>query len=154
LIANILNKNDNEDYSKLKQIVKEIIKAILSENKQVISVSSAALLQTLKSDAEMVKLIYNMCTANTGGYKDNSNNIANYLESNKGAVVDLAEKNYNNLVERLTNDIVSTVGASPSNPTVSLPQSSSILPNLSTQNDTYRIEDSQIYDNGKGDVAD
>jgi hypothetical protein len=36
LIANILNNDDNGDYSKLKHIVKENVKAILSENKQVI----------------------------------------------------------------------------------------------------------------------
>ena len=54
LIANIPN---GEGYSKLKQIVKEIIKAVLSENKQIISLSFAALIQTLKADPQMVKLI-------------------------------------------------------------------------------------------------
>jgi hypothetical protein len=37
LIANILN-NDNESYSKLKQTVKENVKAVLSENKKVVPV--------------------------------------------------------------------------------------------------------------------
>jgi len=43
LIANILN---GEDYSKLKRIVKENVRAVLSENKKLISVSFVALLQT------------------------------------------------------------------------------------------------------------
>ena len=63
LIANILN-SDNEGYSKLKQIVKEIIKAVLSENKQIISLSFVALIQIIKADPEMVKLIQNIPRAN------------------------------------------------------------------------------------------
>jgi hypothetical protein len=43
LIANILN-NDDERYSKLKYIIKENVKAALSENKKLISVSFAAIL--------------------------------------------------------------------------------------------------------------
>jgi hypothetical protein len=51
----------------------------------------------------------------------------------------------------LTNDAVSKVGASPSNPTLSLP-SSSTFSSLSNQSDIYRIEEeSEIYDNSKGD---
>jgi hemerythrin superfamily protein len=48
LITNILN-NDNEGYSKLKQIVKENIKAVLAENKKLISLYFAAIIQTLKT---------------------------------------------------------------------------------------------------------
>ena len=80
LIANILN---GEGYSKLKQIVKENIKAILAENKQVISVAFIALLQTLKTDPEMIKAIYNISTNTNDGeqYKDNdNNNVSKYLE--------------------------------------------------------------------------
>ena len=51
----------------------------------------------------------------------------------------------------MTNDAVSKVGASPSNPTLSLP-SSSTFSSLSNQSDIYRIEEeSEIYDNSKGD---
>jgi hypothetical protein len=51
----------------------------------------------------------------------------------------------------LTNDAVSKVGASPSKPTLSLP-SSSTFSSLSNQSDIYRIEEeSEIYDNSKGD---
>ena len=107
LIANILN-NDNEGYSKLKQVVKENVKAALSENKQLISVSLAALIHTLKSDPEMTKLIYNIPTGNDGEeHKDN--NIIKYLESNKDNLLDLAEKNYENLVEALTNYAINSV---------------------------------------------
>jgi hypothetical protein len=43
------------------------------DNKILLSISLIALIQTLKAAAEMVKLIYNMSTANTGyKYKDNS----------------------------------------------------------------------------------
>jgi hypothetical protein len=108
LIANILNDDDNEGYSKLKQIVKENVKAALSENKQLISVSLAALIHTLKSDPEMTKLIYNIPTGNDGEeHKDN--NIIKYLESNKDNLLDLAEKNYENLVEALTNYAINSV---------------------------------------------
>jgi hypothetical protein len=55
-------------------------------------------------------------------YKDN-NNIVKYLESNKDSILGLAEKNYENLVEVLTNDSISSAVTS-SNPKSSLPQSS------------------------------
>jgi hypothetical protein len=72
LIAHILN--DNEGYYKLKTIVKENVKAVLSENKKLISVSFAALTQTIKADPQIVKLIQNMPIANDGEqYKDNNN---------------------------------------------------------------------------------
>jgi F0F1-type ATP synthase gamma subunit len=123
LIANIPN---GEGYSKLKQIVKEIIKAVLSENKQIISLSFAALIQTLKADPQMVKLIHDMLSANDGKqYKDNYNNITKYLELNKERILNLDEKNYENLVETLTNDSISGAAASSSNLTISLPSSSS-----------------------------
>jgi hypothetical protein len=54
LIANILN---GEDYSKLKEIVKENVKAVLSENKKLISIAFVALIQTLKAHPQMVQLI-------------------------------------------------------------------------------------------------
>lgn len=38
------------------------------------------------------------------------------------------------------------------NPTLSLPQSSSTLPNLS-HNDTYGIEESDTHHNNRGDIA-
>ena len=63
----------------------------------------------------MVNLIYNIPVANDGKNKDN--NITKYLEFNKDNFVDLAEKNYQNLVEALTNNAIDT--ASSSNPIIS-----------------------------------
>jgi hypothetical protein len=66
------------------------------DNKTLLSVSFAALIQTLKADPQMVKLIYNMpTTANDREQlkgSDDNNNIAKYLESNKDKILDLAEK--------------------------------------------------------------
>jgi hypothetical protein len=62
------------------------------------------------------------------------------------------EKNYENLVEALTNDAVSKASTSPSNPTLSLPSSSFLRP--SDQNDSYRTGESESYQNGdKSDIA-
>jgi hypothetical protein len=73
-------------------------------------------------------LIYNIsATANTSGqYKDNNYNITQYLEVNNDSILDLAEKNYENLVEVLTNNVIDTAAsaASSSNDTLSLPQPS------------------------------
>jgi hypothetical protein len=144
---------NREGYTKLKAIVKENVKGVLLENKKLISVSFAALIQTLKNDPQMVKLIYNISSSPNNGKQgqDNNNNITNYLEVNKNSILDFAEKNYQNLVEVLTNDSISGVAASSlSNPASSLPQSSlSTFPNLSTQSDTYRIEESKVYHNSK-----
>jgi F0F1-type ATP synthase gamma subunit len=140
LITNILNE---EGYSKLQQFVKENVKAALSENKQVLSVALTALLQALKSDPKMAKLILNIPSTNDGGqHRDNDNNIVKYLELNKDRILNLAERNYENLVKTLTNNVMNTAANSTYNPTLSLPQSSSMFSNLSTQSDTYRIEKS------------
>jgi hypothetical protein len=64
----------------------------------------------------------------------------------------LTEKNYENLVEALTTNGIDTVSAS-SNPILSLPQSSFTFQDVSDQNDTYRIEESESFDNSKGDIA-
>jgi hypothetical protein len=143
LIANILN---GQGYLKLKQIVKENVKAVLSDNKILISISFVALIQALKADPQMIKLIQNMPSANYGEqYKDN-NNITKYLEYNKDRILNICERNYENLVEALTNNAIDIAASSPSNPASSLPQSSSTFPNLSNQSNIYRIEEP---DNGK-----
>jgi len=119
-IANILN---GEGYSKLNQIAKESVKAVLSDNKILISVSFAEVIETLKTDPQMVKLIQNIPSANDGEQnKDNDINISQYFESNKDSILGLAEKNYENLLEVLTNSAINTAANSSYNPTLSLPQ--------------------------------
>jgi septal ring factor EnvC (AmiA/AmiB activator) len=54
VIAKILY---GEGYSKLKQFIKENVKAALSENKKLISVSFAALIQTLKADGSIEYIV-------------------------------------------------------------------------------------------------
>jgi hypothetical protein len=149
LIANILN---GEGYSKLKQIVKENVKVVLSDNKILISISLAALIQTLKDDPEMIKLIYNIPKSNDGEQrKDNDSDVTKYLEFNKDKILNLTEKHYENLVEALINNAIDSAS---SNPTSSLHYSSSTFPNLFNQSDTYRIEYSESFHNSKGDIAD
>jgi hypothetical protein len=130
-IAKISNNDE------LKQLVKENVNATLSENKQIISVSLTALLQTLKSDPQMINIIYKLLTANNSDkHKDNNNdNAIKYLESNKDSILELAEKHYENIVEALTNNAMDTAS---SNPMSSLPQSSSTFPNLATQSDIHQ----------------
>jgi hypothetical protein len=85
-------------------------------------------------------------------HKDNKNYITKYLELNKDKLLDLAEKNYENLVKALTNNAIDTAGAadsSPSHPTLSLPQSSSAFPSTYDQSDAYRKEQSEIFRNSK-----
>jgi hypothetical protein len=148
LIANILN---GEGYLKLKQFVKENIKAVISENKELISVSFVALIQTLKSDPQLVKLIQNIPSANdVEQHKDNNNSITKYLESNKDKILDLAKKNYENLVEALTNNAIATAS---SNPTLSSSLSSPFVDSYN-QSDTYRIEHTESFPNNKDDIAD
>jgi hypothetical protein len=130
------------------------VKVVLSENKKLISISFVALIQTLKDDPQMVKLIQNTPGANDGEQdKDNNNNITKYLELNKDRILNLGEKNYENLVEAFTKNAINTAANSSYNPTLSLPQLSSTFPNLSNENDIYRKEESEIYDNSKGDIV-
>jgi len=44
--------------------------------------------------------------------------------------------------------------ASSSNPALSFPQSSFTFSNLSNKSDTHRKEESEVYHDGKGDIAD
>jgi hypothetical protein len=151
LIANILN--NGEGYSKLKQAVKENVKAVLSDNKILISLSFAALILTLKADPQMLKLIQNMPNVNDDEqYNDNNNNITQYVEFNKDRILNLAEKNYENLVEALTNNVMDTAANSSHNPTLS-PSPSSTFQNSFDQIDTYKVEEPETY-NSKRDIAD
>jgi DNA-binding CsgD family transcriptional regulator len=153
LIVTILN--DNENYSKLKAIVKENIKDIVAENRKLISISFVALIQTIKADPQMVNLIINIPSGNDEQqHKDD--NITKYLELNKDNILYLTEKNYENLVEAFTKNAIDIAASASSslNPTLSLPQSSSTFPNSFDQNDTYRIEESENSHNNKGDIAD
>ncbi|HEX6029189.1 MAG TPA: hypothetical protein VFY64_09130 [Nitrososphaeraceae archaeon] len=76
----------------------------------------------------MINLIQNTPSANDGEQlKDNYNNITKYLELNKDRILNLGEKNYENLMEVLTNNAINAA-ASSSSPRLSLPQSSSMFP--------------------------
>jgi hypothetical protein len=104
-ITNVLN---GEGYTKLNQSAKESVKAVLSDNKILISISFAALIQTIKNDPQMTNLIHKIAITNDGQQHkdDNNNNAIKYLEVNKNSLSDLAEKHYENLVEALTNNAV------------------------------------------------
>lgn len=102
----------------------------------------------------MIKVIYNASTVNNGEQdKDNNDiNIAKYLEINRDRLLDLAEKNYKNLVEAQTNNIIDTA-ANSSNLTLSLPSSSSsIFSSPYNQSDNDRIEEPESFNNNKGDI--
>jgi hypothetical protein len=149
-------KIKDEGYSNLKQIVKENVKVVLSEKRVLISISFAAVIQTLKDNPQTVKLFQNISTTNDGEqHKDNDINIIQCFESNKDSILDLAEKNYENLVQALTNNAIDNAVASSSfNPILSLPQSSSTLSSPLNQSDIYRIEESESFHDDKGDIDD
>jgi DNA-binding CsgD family transcriptional regulator len=109
MIANISN---GEGYLKLNQIAKENVKVVLSENKKLISISFVALIQTIKADPQMVNLIQNIPSANDGEQHKDNNSITKYLEFNKDRILTLTEKNYENLVEALTNNAINTATSS------------------------------------------
>jgi hypothetical protein len=123
------------DYQRNKEgRAKEGVKAVLSDNKLLISTAFAALIQTLKTDPEMVKLIYNILTANNGEqHKDDNNNITKYLELKKDSLLDLAEKIYDNLVESLINNAVDNTSPNPTLSSSSSTFPSSFIKVISTE---------------------
>jgi hypothetical protein len=132
-------KRYNKVYSKLKQFVT----AVLSDNKILLSTPFVALPHTLKADPQLVRLIQNMTTANDGEHnKDNNNNIIKYFEFNMDSLLDLAKKNYENLVEVLTNSNITMLHMLLLIP-VFAAEVVIYIPNLSNQNDTYRLEESE-----------
>jgi hypothetical protein len=125
----------------------------------LLSTAFAAMIQTLRADPQMVKLIQNIPSANDGEqHKENTNNdiITKYLESNKDRILALTEKHYENLVDTLTNDSISNAAASFSNLTISLPLSSSSTFDVAPykQSDIYGIEESDIHPDSKHNIAD
>ena len=106
----------------------------------------------------MVNSIYTISLTNVNDRRHNDNddndNAIKYLETNKVRILDLAEKNYQNLVEVSTNNAIATIAvALSSNPVLSSPLSSqfSILPN---QSDVYRTEEPESFGKSKGDITD
>ena len=139
--------DENEDYTKLKAIVKENVKAVLSENRKIISISFVALIQTIKTDPQMVKLIQNISRPNGGEqHKDNHTIINQYFECNKDSILCLTEKHYQNLVEAFTKNVMNNAAASPSS-------LSSAFSSSFTQSDTNRIEEQEGFHFTKGDMA-
>jgi hypothetical protein len=65
-----------------------------------------ALIQTIKADPQMVNLIHNISSANDHEQHKDNNSITKYLDFNKDRILDLTEKNYENLVEALTNNAI------------------------------------------------
>jgi hypothetical protein len=62
----------------------------------------------------MVKLIQNIPGVIDGEqHKHNHTNIYQYIESNKDRILNLGEKNYENLVEALTNNAVANTSPNP-----------------------------------------
>ena len=61
---------------------------------------------TLKHDSEMANLNYTIVTTNDGEQHKGDNNIKKYLEFNKDSVSDLSQKDYEKLIEELTNDSI------------------------------------------------
>jgi malic enzyme len=76
----------------------------------------------------MIDIIYKIPTANDSEQQkdDNNDSVTKYLESNKDSLIDLAEKNYENVVEALTNNAITLAC---SNPKPALPPSSSTISN-------------------------
>jgi hypothetical protein len=73
-------------------------------------------------------------------------------------IIRLSEKNYENLIVALTNNAINTAAASSSSyssstSTLSLASGSSAILNLSDQNNTYRKEESEIFRDSEGDIA-
>jgi hypothetical protein len=99
----------------------------------------------------MANLIYNMsATPDDRGHDNNNddNNVIKYLELNKTGILDLSEKNYENVVEALTNDSIANAY---SNPTLSLPSTSSTFSDPFDQNGIYRKEEPEGFHNNKGE---
>ena len=96
----------------------------------------------------MIDTVYKILAVNDREQdEDINNNAIEYFEVNKDRILDLTEKNYENLLEELTNNVMNTAANSSYNHTLSLPQSSpSIFKSPSNQSDIYRIEESDIYD--------
>jgi hypothetical protein len=129
-----------------------MLKSCYQKIKNLISISFAALIQTLKADSQMIKLIQNIPGVIDGEqHKDNDINIIQYFESKKDKILNLTEKHFENLVEALTNNIVNT--ASSSNTMLSLPQTSFTFQGPLSQSDGYRIEDQESFHNSKDDIA-
>jgi hypothetical protein len=103
---------------------------------------------------EIVNVILNIPIINDSEqHKDNNNSVSQYIESNNDKILHLAEKNYEDLVEVLTNNAINVRLLRPI-----LYHHCFIIyiQHLSpyNQSDTCIIEETEIYDNSNGIIAD
>jgi hypothetical protein len=100
-------------------------------NAQIERISPHDIYAIIKEEARQQKHKHhqqqeNTPAANNGEqHKNDNNNIKKYLEFNRDRILDFAQKNYENLVEVFTNNAINSAVTSSSNPTSSVPQSSS-----------------------------
>ena len=86
-------------------------------NAQIERISRRDICAIIKEEARQQKHKHqqqqeNTPAANNGEqHKNDNNNIKKYLEFNRDSIIDLAEKNYENLVQVLTNNVVAATAS-------------------------------------------
>jgi len=149
-------KNNNEEYLKIEKTVEEKVKSVLTDNKQILQFALASIIEAIRRNLDKYNsLIFNDTSASsTLTSIPAQGSILSHIEDYRDMILEEARRLYDSLLHHFTNSIMdNAVGAYSSNPTLSLPQASSLTCNLGPyhQNDTYRPEDSEVYNDDNDD---
>src|ERR1044072_94517 len=121
-------ENNNEEYTKIKQTVKQEVEYILTDRRQVLKLALLSLTDTMKNDPDKYsRLIYHN-TPSTANYNSQGYDTASYGQQQQypsqaytDMLLEEAEKLYNKLAKELGDEIISDYASS---------TSSSLLPLL------------------------
>jgi hypothetical protein len=126
-------KNNNEEYSQIKQTVEENVKSVLTNSKIFLNFAAASVIESLRKNPELSGFVLNDISNNNTQQQQSFS----YLNDDIciAVILDEAEKLYNKLTTKLTNEIMAAMKTIPSLP---LPLS------LSNNNQKLTYKDDEI----------
>ena len=107
-------ENNNEEYTKIKQTVKQEVEYILTDRRQVLKLALLSLTDTMKNDPDKYsRLIYHN-SPSTANYNSQGYDTASYGQQQQypsqdkiDMLLDEADKLYNKLAKEVVNGIIS-----------------------------------------------
>jgi hypothetical protein len=114
-------KNNNEEYLKIKQAAEEIVKSVLTNSKLLLRFAIASVFESLRRNPELCNFVLNDSSNNDTSNPSNYHSLILSGEQQQSfsyisdddiyttLILEEAEKLYNKLTTKLTNDIIAAV---------------------------------------------
>jgi transposase len=117
-------KSNNKEYLKIKQVAEENVKSVLTKSKILLDFATGSVIESLRRNPELCNFVLNDISNNYSSYESNYHSLilsgeqqpSSYLNDDicTAVIFEEAEKLYNKLTIKLTNEIIAAaaVGAS------------------------------------------